>query len=204
MKKSYILNTILVVSVLIFCVIRVDGLIRERREVDGIAEKIIRFHVLANSDSKEDQELKLKVRDAVGLSMQERFAQVQSYEQGREVIDDNIDFIVDTAKEVIKEEGYSYNVSASLKTTEFPVKTYGSFTFPAGEYEALQVVIGDGDGANWWCVMYPNLCFYDNTYEVVDDEAKEVLKKALTSGEYASLMEDKNYEIKFKWLSFFN
>ena len=91
-------------------------------------------------------------------------------------------------------------MQASLTVTDFPEKTYGDYTFPAGKYEALEVVIGDGGGHNWWCVMYPNLCFFNSVYEVVDDEAKASLQRALTPEEYKSLMENKNYEVKFALL----
>ena len=85
---------------------------------------------------------------------------------------------------------------------DFPEKTYGPYTFQAGNYEALEVVIGEGEGHNWWCVMYPNLCFFNSTYEVVDAEAEKSLEQILTPEEYQSLMEDKNYEIKFAFLDF--
>ena len=92
----------------------------------------------------------------------------------------------------------------ALVDVEFPVKTYGSYTFPAGTYQALEVIIGAGMGHNWWCVMYPNMCFEGSVYEVVDDKSEKVLKDTLSETEYQSLMEEKNYKISWKWLDFWD
>lgn len=170
---------------------------KQSKMTEEIAEKIIRFHVLANSDSKEDQQLKLKVRDAIGTYMQPKFSEVSNIEQSRQIVTDNLSDIEKEAEAVIAKEGYTYDVSAKLAWTEFPEKTYGPYTFPAGDYEALEVTIGDGGGHNWWCVMYPNLCFYNSTYEVIDKEAEKSLARTLTSEEYKSLMESKDYKVKF-------
>lgn len=170
---------------------------RHQRMAEEIAGKVIRFHVLANSDTREDQNLKLKVRDAIGAYMQPKLADISDIEAGRQVIQNNLAEITETAEEIVAREGYTYNVEASLGVTEFPRKTYGDYTFPAGRYEALEVVIGEGGGHNWWCVMYPNLCFFNSAYEVVDDRAKESLQRVLTAEEYESLMEGKDYKVRF-------
>ncbi len=167
---------------------------------EEIAGKIIRFHVRANSDAELDQELKLKVRDAIGSCMQPLLSGVGDIEKSRKIIKASLPKIERTAEETIAAQGFSYPVTASLATVEFPQKTYGSYTFPAGLYEALEVVIGEGKGQNWWCVMYPNLCFYNSVYEVVGKDAEKSLERALTKEEYESLMENKNYEIKFAFL----
>lgn len=187
-----------------FLVIGVLGFHRysQERLVEALASKIIRFHVLANSDSREDQELKRKVRDSVGAYMQKELAGVDGAEESREIIERDLEKIVEEAEAVVKEQGYPYEVTASLARTEFPVKTYGAYTFPAGEYEALRVVIGEGAGENWWCVMYPNMCFQGSVYEVVDEEAGESLRQVLTTEEYEAVMEEGEYEVEFKWLSF--
>lgn len=164
---------------------------------EEIAGKIIRFHVRANSDTTVDQELKLKVRDAIGGYMQPIISKVSSIEEGRKIIKESLKDIEQQASQVIAAEGRDYQVNASLTITDFPEKTYGNYTFPAGKYEALEVVIGKGKGHNWWCVMYPNLCFVNSTYEIVEEEAEKTLEQALTPEEYKSLMENKNYEIKF-------
>ncbi len=168
-----------------------------QRMTEEIAEKVIRFHVLANSDTQEDQNLKLKVRDAVGSYMQPRLKGISDIETSRRVIQKNLLGITKLAEGIIAQEGYTYEIEASLAVTDFPEKTYGNYTFPAGKYEALEVVIGDGRGHNWWCVMYPNLCFFNSVYEVVDGEAEKSLQRALTQEEYESLMEGKDYEVRF-------
>lgn len=87
-------------------------------------------------------------------------------------------------------------------THRFPGKTYGDYTFPEGNYEALEITLGDGAGHNWWCVLYPNMCFRGSVYEVVEDEAKENLKEVLTPDEYESIFDSGKYEIKLKSLIF--
>ncbi|MEY8391427.1 stage II sporulation protein R [Lachnospiraceae bacterium] len=170
---------------------------RQQCMTEEIAGKIIRFHVRANSDTQADQELKLKVRDAVGAYMQPRLSGISDVAASRRVVKENLPGIERTASSVIAKEGYTYEVAADLTVTDFPEKTYGDYTFPAGTYEALEVVIGEGRGHNWWCVMYPNLCFFNSVYQVVDEEAEESLKKTLTPEEYKSLMEEKNYKVRF-------
>lgn len=189
-----------------FAVIGIIGVHQYRQEVfvEELSSKIIRFHVLANSDSEEDQELKLRVRDAIGTYLQQELGEITDAEQSRSIILQDMDQIVETARAVVEEHGYSYEISASLTRTDFPQKTYGPYTFPAGEYEALQVEIGQGEGKNWWCVMYPNLCFFNSVYQVVEKEAEKSLQRVLTTEEYAAIMEDGDYEVKFKWLSFLN
>lgn len=168
-----------------------------QRMTEEIAGKVIRFHVLANSDTQKDQDLKLKVRDAIGFYMQPRLKGISDIETSRQVIQKNLPGITKTAERIIAQEGCTYEVEASLAVTDFPEKTYGNYTFPAGTYEALEVVIGEGRGHNWWCVMYPNLCFFNSAYQVIDTEAEESLQRALTLEEYESLMEGKNYEVRF-------
>ncbi|MGN0350016.1 MAG: stage II sporulation protein R [Roseburia sp.] len=165
-----------------------------------IAEKILRFHIRANSDEELDQELKLKVRDAIGVLLGEDLTNTKNIEESKEIIQEKIPQIMETAKEVIVAEGYSYEVDAYLTTTYFPEKTYGDYTFPEGEYQALEVVIGEGEGHNWWCVLYPNMCFRGSVYEVVDEGAKEELQEVLTTEEYEAVFSERNYEVRF-WLA---
>ncbi len=170
---------------------------------ESIAEKVLRFHVLANSDSCEDQELKEKVRDAIGCMMQPRLSNVENIEETRAVVEASMDDIIATAEETLRENGYDYEVTAKLTNTVFPEKTYGNYTFPAGEYQALEVVIGEGKGHNWWCVLYPNMCFRGSVFEVVEEEAEEALKEVLTPEEYENVFNGEDYEIRFKFLEYF-
>lgn len=170
----------------------------------SIADKVLRFHVIANSDSVCDQELKLKVRDAVGGRMQELLKNAESKEACEEIVSQELGEIIETAEEVIRAEGYSYEAQAFLTDTSFPVKTYGAYTFPAGSYRALEVVIGEGAGRNWWCVMYPNMCFSGSVYEVVYEDAEDALKEVLSPEEYQRVLSSNDYQVEFKYLTFLN
>lgn len=166
----------------------------------GIADKILRFHVLANSDSPEDQNLKLAVRDAVGSQMGVLLAEAEDKDACETIVNAQMDEIVAAAENVIAEKGYDYSVQAYLGEVDFPVKEYGSYTFPAGRYEALEIVIGEGNGQNWWCVMYPNMCFSGSVYEIVDEEAEQELRAVLSEEEYEKVFASGDCEIRFKSL----
>lgn len=175
---------------------------RNLRMQEDIAGKVLRFHVLANSDSREDQALKLAVRDAVGAEMAEVLAGAGDREACEKIINANLNRIKATAERVVEEWGLDYEVEAALEEVDFPVKTYGDYTFPAGKYEALRVVIGEGEGHNWWCVMYPNMCFSGSVYEVVDEEAEGKLREVLDEEEYETVLSSGDYEVRLKCLDF--
>jgi stage II sporulation protein R len=150
----------------------------------GLSDSLIRLHVIANSDSPEDQELKHTVRDAVLEYVRDLVKDSKSIDQTRALILENIPNITAVAKQKIEAAGSDYDVKASLGSYPFPTKAYGDILLPAGDYQALRVVIGNGDGANWWCVLFPPLCFVDVTHGTVPDEIKEDLRKVLTEEEY--------------------
>jgi stage II sporulation protein R len=154
---------------------------------ENIASQVIRLHVIANSDSQDDQSLKLHVRDAVIQDLQSSLASADSVKDARSILLSHISQIEDTAGEAVAAEGYSYPVKVTLETRYFPVKVYGDLRFPAGDYEALCLQIGSAQGKNWWCVLYPSLCFVDETYAVVPKKSKQKLKKSLSQEEYSSL-----------------
>ena len=178
-----------------------DRLDREVQE--GIAGKIFRLHVVANSDKKEDQELKMDVKKTVVDYLSQNLGAEADLEETREYVLGNLSEIEQAALRTIKEQGKSYPVSAAVEKTYFPDKTYGDCTFPAGEYEALNIRIGKGEGKNWWCVLYPSLCFIDDTWGVVSREKKEELQEVLTKEEFQKILEDpeekKKVRIGFKW-----
>jgi len=122
---------------------------------------LIRFHVIANSDSERDQELKRKVRDLIVKEMTPEFSKAKNLDEAREIAEGHLEKISSIAAEEVQAWGEDYPVSVQLGTFGFPVKTYGDLTLPAGNYEAVRVVIGHGQGANWWCVLFPPLCFVD-------------------------------------------
>lgn len=154
-----------------------------------IAHNIIRFHVIANSDSDIDQALKLKVKDVVVEAMRPKLAKAQSKEEAEQILEKNKENVEQLADEIMQEEGYSYKSHAELGITTFPIKQYGDLTFPAGEYKAFRILIGNAKGKNWWCVMFPTLCYVDETYDVITDENKEKFKEILTEEEYESISE---------------
>ncbi|MGL5378676.1 stage II sporulation protein R [Clostridium sp.] len=147
---------------------------------EDIVDEIIRFHVIANSDSEEDQALKLKVRDEIIKYTSEKISKSSSLEDAREIILENQEEINEIAKNVVKENGYDYPVESTLSRENFPDKMYGDLIFPQGEYEAFRVLIGSASGQNWWCVMFPPLCFVDETKDAVDsNKTEENLEQAL-------------------------
>lgn len=175
---------------------------REQQVQKDIAREIIRFHVIANSDSANDQELKLKVKEKVVLQLQSNLKEAKNIDQARKIIQSQLNKIEGTALKVMEKNGYSYTAHAYLTKATFPIKVYGDMVFPAGEYEALRVELGHAEGKNWWCVMFPTLCYVDGTYSVVPDKSKEKLKEVLSKEEYESLLiENKeNVKIDFKIL----
>lgn len=123
-----------------------------------LAESMLRLHVVANSDREEDQALKLKVRDAVLTCAEGWLSGVENQTQAEQVLAQHLDDLEQAGERVTREQGYSYPVKASLERVHFPTKYYDGFALPAGEYRALRVVLGEGAGQNWWCVVFPGLC----------------------------------------------
>ena len=164
----------------------------ERQELGKIGENLIRFHVLANSDSPEDQELKLKVRDKIIHTMAEELEKSRDINETREILRTHLHKIEEIAEEEIKSRGENYSVTASLGESIFPTKRYGNVVFPAGIYEALRIEIGEAKGQNWWCVMFPPLCFVDVKHGLTDEETQRELKNALTEEEYHLVYSDIN------------
>ena len=161
---------------------------------DAIADKVVRLHVLANSDSEEDQALKLQVRDRVLDRATEVLEQSENRDQAEERLTGALPELESLAAAEIAANGYDYPVTVRLEETEFPTREYDGFSLPAGEYLALRVVIGEGGGRNWWCVVFPPLC---------TTAASDVPASALAgglSGEEVRLIteEDRGYVLKFK------
>lgn len=169
----------------------------------GNCRKILRFHVLANSDAKDDQNVKLKVRDAVGHMLGQKLKKVTDRAQTEKIVQDHMDEIIETAEKTLHKNGYTYGASARLANVDFPVKTYGDYTFPAGKYRALQITLGKGEGHNWWCVLYPNMCFQGSVYEVMDESSGEELREVLTQEEYADVFDSGKMQIRWKFLDYF-
>ena len=169
----------------------------------SIASKILRCHVLANSDAVCDQNVKEKVRDAVGIYLQPFLEEADSLEETKQIVQTQLEEVVDISEETLQKHGYDYDVTARIATVDFPEKSYGPYTFPKGEYEALQIVIGEGKGQNWWCVLYPNMCFKGSVFEVIEEEAEVALREVLSPWEYADVFESGEVEFHFKFLEYF-
>lgn len=171
-----------------------------QRMQDGIAAKVVRFHVLANSDSEADQALKLAVRDRVLAEYGNLLGECESKEETLAALTDAAQAISETALACVQEEGYAYPVRVSLVREEFPEKTYDTLTFPAGIYDALRIEIGAGAGQNWWCVCYPQMCFVDAAWGYSTEESHIRLENTLTEEEFllVSAMEQEELAPKIK------
>ena len=191
-----------IVILLCICAVGLLYSVIHKREVNPeiqkeIAKEVIRFHVIANSDAEIDQSVKLVVKDNVVAYMQGKLKDANTKEEAKRIMRKEIPAIKKIAQKTVKKEGYDYNCNVIYHTREFPVKVYGDLTFPSGKYEALDVVLGNAEGKNWWCVMFPTLCFIDGTYAVVPDKSKEKLKKVLTEKEYEAIASEDYVDIEY-------
>ena len=166
---------------------------------EDLSNSVFRLHVIANSDNAEDQELKYKVRDSVLEYMNEISSDCSSKEEVLSLAYEYQDEFKKIAENVIKDNGYNYDVNIRIGNFEFPTKTYGDISFPAGNYDALRIEVGEAKGQNWWCVMFPPLCFVDVTSGVVPDESKEVIKDNLNEEEYNLISDNESSDVKFKF-----
>ena len=173
---------------------------------DEVKDSLIRFHVIANSDNDEDQQLKLKVKNRVIEYLYPFLSNSKSLDDSRKIIIDNMSEVKKISEEVIREEGYNYDVDLQLSRENFPDKSYGNIILPQGNYEAFRIIIGKGQGRNWWCVMFPPLCFVDMSTGIVPEESKQTIKVNLPEEEYAliSTTDNNTINIKFKLIEFIN
>lgn len=207
LMNKYWLETVYISSVVCFILVFSLFLAKDyaMTMATGLSESVIRFHVLANSDTTDDQLLKENVRDAVLMYMEPILSDSPSIDETRKRISQHQDEITAVARQIIKNWGKDYSVRTELAHEDFPTKTYGDIVFPAGNYEACRIIIGEGKGQNWWCVMFPPLCYVDVATGVVPLEGKEELKENLTKEQYdiVAFQADKPYDVRFKiveWL----
>lgn len=188
MKDTIISTLTILISVLMIAVIPTDAEAR-------IYEDTLRLHILANSDSKEDQELKLKIRDEILSKYKSTFHNITDINEAKEKISTLTEEIKHFAKTKIKEAGYDYDVDVELDEEWYETREYENFTLPAGKYLSLKVIIGRGEGKNWWCVMYPPLCTDIATCNAPpSDSVISYTKEELV------LIESGKYNVKFKIL----
>ena len=165
-----------------------------------LADRVVRLHVLANSDSQADQALKLTVRDRILELAEPLLEDSADREEARTILEASLPKLEQAAAETIAAAGYDYGVTARLEETEFPTREYDGFALPAGEYLALRVVIGAGEGQNWWCVVFPPLC------AAASEDVPAVAMAAGLTEDQVSLIteEDQGYELKFKAVEWWN
>ncbi len=176
-----------------------DGNVSEGEPYSGI----MRFHVRANSDSQTDQELKMAVKEDVVAFLKPLLEDCGSVAESKKILVANLQNIYAVATHTIVEQGYDYGVKVYVTEESFPEKTYGELTFPAGDYQALRVDIGEAKGQNWWGIMYPPLCFIEDTTTVVTEDGKEILRDNLTPEEYAELFMEADVKVEsrlWNWL----
>lgn len=192
-KRSFIILILLCIFILISAISYVDAVSND------ISNSVFRLHVIANSDTDEDQNLKYKIRDKLLEYMNSISKNCSSKEEIIKVANSHKKEFHDIAKQVITENGYDYNVTIKIGNFDFPTKNYGDISFPAGNYDALRVEIGNASGQNWWCVMFPPLCFVDVSSGIVPDESKEIIQNSLTNEEYNIISNQNSPDIKFKF-----
>jgi stage II sporulation protein R len=182
---------------------------------DEFKDSLIRFHVIANSDNDDDQQLKLKVKNRVIDYLYPYLNSSQSLDESRKIIKDKMEDVKTLAQQVIKDNNYDYDVKVELSRENFPDKSYGNITLPQGNYEAFRIIIGSGQGRNWWCVMFPPLCFVDESKAQVEyDKTENKIKSNGKSFELESKddstenvgdkqADGNNIKIKFKIVEIF-
>ena len=189
----------ILVSALLILYVCISAVSYTHAVTTDIADSVFRLHVIANSDSAEDQNLKYIVRDKVIEYMSSISQNASSKEDVIEIAKANLDKIQAIASQTIRENGYTYSVNVEVGNFSFPSKRYGDITLPPGYYDALRIKIGEAEGQNWWCVMFPPLCFVDVTSGVVLDESKEIMKENLSKEEFDLISKNSNeVKVKFK------
>lgn len=193
MKKSLIL----VLSIcMVFLII---GLLPVHGEAE-IYDSVLRLHILANSDSDEDQALKLKVRDAILAESGELFRDCRDLQEATDAVEKNREKLLEIARRTIADEGYDYPVELKLSEEEYPIRTYGAVCFPSGRYLSLQILIGEAEGKNWWCVLFPPLCLSAATETKENEDA--FISVGLSTDQYRVITETQEppYKVRFKIL----
>lgn len=193
MKKIISLFCVLVLCVAVCGILPIHG-------EEKIYQSVVRLHVLANSDSEEDQALKLKVRDAILAYTSPLVIDSATREEAIEILSRELDAIKEIAQKTVNENGYDYPVDVTLTLEEYPTRNYESMSFPSGEYVSLRVLIGESEGQNWWCVLFPPLCLSAATEKSANEEA--FIAVGLTSEQYKIITEtdDAKYQLRFKIL----
>ncbi len=194
-NKKHILISLLIGVIVSLSFTIYDYIKLSKQFEKNISNKVIRFHVLANSDETFDQSIKVQLKDAILNKYKNQLSKSNSKQETVSFLNSKLEEIEQFSINFIKQKGYNYNVVASIQKVYFPTKVYGDVTFPNGMYEALKIDIGSGKGANWWCVMYPPLCYVDVTYNKLD---------TFTEEEKGIVLKESEYKFKFKIIELLN
>ena len=203
--ENKLMRCLLTLSVTVLIAVLLLGLLPVHGE-SKIYDSVVRLHVLANSDSTEDQELKFKVRDYVLMETSKIVDGAETREEAEAVLRENLDRIEAVAAEVVADGGYDYPVTVELGLEEYPTRDYESICFPSGTYTSLRVCIGEAEGQNWWCVLFPNLCLAAASKSDSKQAAEDAFISAgLTPEQYKIITEteDVKYTVRFKFLEVF-
>lgn len=213
MKKWYIL-TALFLSLLFTILIGIRNEYTIKTIQNEIASEVLRFHVRANSDTEEDQKIKMQVKEAVVTYLNPLLDEIRNVETAKLLVENHLSEVEKIIHEKLNDIGCSYGFQVKITKEYFPRKTYGDCTFPEGNYEAVVITLGKGVGQNWWCMLYPGLCFLDGTYAiaskendeteaVVPDERKKELAEVLTEDAYQWITDSEYIKVKFRiqWLN---
>lgn len=208
MKKK--LNFIFILTVLFFLYIFLLSINYAKNVSANLSSSVFRLHIIANSNSDEDQHLKLIVRDNIINYMNTLISNSSTKDNIAFNISEHLEDFKNIALETIHKNGYNYEVNVSIGNFYFPTKSYGDISFPSGNYDALKIEIGESIGQNWWCVLFPPLCFVNSSSGVVPDDSKDILKENLNPESY-NIINNNNEQnigngikIKFKIVEFFN
>lgn len=195
MKKTDLILLVGIIGSIVF-----SNFVEFGKNLSNIEHEVLRMHILANSDSDYDQQLKIRVRDRLLEKSDDIFGKCENLEQMKNTVEDNKEMINEIVLDVIRENGYNYEANTELVNMEFDEKVYGEITMPAGKYDALRITIGEAKGHNWWCVMYPPLCIpAAESIESDNGLAEEYFDK-----QEIDIMENpENYKIKFKCVEVF-
>ena len=164
----------------------------------SISKKIIRFHVIGNSNSTYDQNLKLEIKNSIITYMEPLLKNTTCLKDAKNILNKNLNSINNIAQSCLDKHSTSYTATTSLGSSYFPIKQYGDMTLPEGTYESINVKLGKASGKNWWCVLYPSLCFVDCTYSILPNDSKTKLKTSLTSEEYNYIMTNSSTKVHYE------
>lgn len=183
------------------------GGIRSGQETlaERISPYVLRFHILANSNTPADQEVKLEIRSLILDYMQKQINPEAGKSETQQWLMQQKNNIETLADQYLNDHGFAYHTKLQLTRCYFPSRTYGSFTFPCGFYDAARITLGSGNGHNWWCILYPRFCFLDASCSGVSAESEAKLRCLINQGDFLALEEHRpDIKIRFKLLSFFN